>query len=406
MEKLLAEPSRTPASALRADTARGEEERLHGRVLLVDDDLAIRKAFTRILESVGLSVDTAENGVVASQKAAASYDVVVSDIAMPGLDGVALLRRIRQFDLDVPVVLMTGQPQVESAMQAIELGAFKYLAKPVPLTTLLDVVREALQMHRMARLKREAVGLLGTLKMQIGDRAGLEARFDLALQALWMAYQPIVSWSRRSVFAFECLLRSDEPALPTPMALLDAAERLGASSPLGRRVRARCALAAGDGQLPCLFVNLHPADLLDEELFSKQAPLSQVAPRVVLEVTERASLDDVKDVAGRTARLRELGFRIAIDDLGAGYAGLTSFAQLKPEFVKLDMTLVRDVHKESTKRKLVASMATLCRDLGIQVIAEGVETPEERDVLLECGCDLLQGYLFARPERTPPQVSW
>jgi EAL domain-containing protein (putative c-di-GMP-specific phosphodiesterase class I) len=382
------------------------DERLEGRVLLVDDDVAIRRAFTRLLESVGLTVDAAENGISASQKAATSYDVVLSDIAMPGLDGVALLKRIRQFDLDVPVVLMTGQPQLDSAMQAIELGAFKYLAKPVPLAQLLDVVREALALHRMAKLKREAVGLLGTLKMQIGDRAGLEARFHLALEALWMAFQPIVSWRQRQIVAFECLLRSDEPALPTPMALLEAAERLGQLSPLGQRVRARCALAAAEPALPSLFVNLHSADLLDDELFSKAAPLSKVASRVVLEVTERASLDDVKDVAGRTALLRELGFRIAVDDLGAGYAGLTSFAQLKPEFVKLDMSLVRDVHKEPTKRKLVASMATLCRDLGIQVIAEGVETKDERDTLLECGCDLLQGYLFAKPGRTPPVVLW
>jgi EAL domain-containing protein (putative c-di-GMP-specific phosphodiesterase class I)/CheY-like chemotaxis protein len=381
-------------------------EGTQGRVLLVDDDASIRKAFTRILESAGLHVDTAENGVSASEKAAASYDVVVSDIAMPGLDGVALLKRIRQFDLDVPVVLMTGQPQLETAMQAVELGAFRYLAKPVPMNTFLDVVKEALQLHRMAKLKREAMGLLGTLEMEIGDRAGLEARFELALEGLWMAYQPIVSWRDKRVLAFECLLRSDEPALPTPLAILDAAERLGALSTLGRRTRSRCALAAEDNAMPCLFVNLHSADLLDEELFSKDSPLSRVASRVVLEVTERASLDDVKDVAGRMARLRALGFRVAVDDLGAGYAGLNSFAQLNPEFVKLDMSLVRNVHLEPTKRKLIASMAALCKDLNIQVIAEGVETTDERDVLLECGCDLLQGYLFAKPERALPRVRW
>jgi EAL domain-containing protein (putative c-di-GMP-specific phosphodiesterase class I)/ActR/RegA family two-component response regulator len=383
-----------------------DNEPLQGRVLLVDDDPAIRRAFTRILESAGLRVETAENGVSAVAKLSNSYDLVVSDIAMPGLDGVALLKRIRQFDLDVPVLLMTGQPQVESAMQAVELGAFKYLAKPVTLSSFVDAVREGLRLHQMAKLKREAVGLLGSLKMQIGDRAGLEARFNLALDALWMAYQPIVSWKQKSVVAYECLLRSDEPTLPSPMAILDAAERLGALTALGRRIRSRCALAATDSTVPCLFVNLHPADLLDEELFSSDAPLSHVASHVVLEMTERASLDDVKDVAGRTARLRELGFRVAVDDLGAGYAGLSSFAQLKPEFVKLDMSLVRGVHQDPTKRKLIAAMAALCRDLSFQVIAEGVETAEERDVLIECGCDLLQGYLFGRPARSPEQVRW
>jgi len=144
-------------------------------------------------------------------------------------------------------------------------------------------------------------------------------------------------------------------------------------------------------------VNLHSHDLLDEELFSPDAPLSRIAKRVVLEITERASLDEVKDLRARTNRLRGLGFRLAVDDLGAGYAGLTSFAQLEPEVVKLDMSLVRDVHLEPTKRKLITSMAQLCRDLGMTVLAEGVETKEERDVLSEIGCDLLQGYFFGKP---------
>ena len=101
-----------------------------------------------------------------------------------------------------------------------------------------------------------------------------------------------------------------------------------------------------------------------------------------------------------------MGFRIAIDDLGAGYAGLTSFATLEPEFVKLDMSLVRDVDKNPTKKKLVRSMTSLCRDLGMLVVAEGVETLAERDVLVEAGCDLLQGYLLAKPGKPFPEFAW
>jgi EAL domain-containing protein (putative c-di-GMP-specific phosphodiesterase class I) len=124
--------------------------------------------------------------------------------------------------------------------------------------------------------------------------------------------------------------------------------------------------------------------------------LTAIAPRVVLEITERASLDAVDDAPSRVARLWELGFRIAIDDLGAGCAGLTAFAQLEPEFVKLDMSLVRDVHKNPVKQKLVHSMTRLCKDMGITVVAEGIEVPEERDVIveLELSCDLMRGYLF------------
>jgi EAL domain-containing protein (putative c-di-GMP-specific phosphodiesterase class I) len=101
-----------------------------------------------------------------------------------------------------------------------------------------------------------------------------------------------------------------------------------------------------------------------------------------------------------------MGYSIAVDDLGAGYAGLTSFALLEPEIVKLDMTLVRDVHLNSTKQKLVRSMTQLAHDMGMMVVGEGVETVEERDAIVHLGCDLLQGFLFAKPSVAFPAVKW
>jgi EAL domain-containing protein (putative c-di-GMP-specific phosphodiesterase class I) len=127
---------------------------------------------------------------------------------------------------------------------------------------------------------------------------------------------------------------------------------------------------------------------------------------VVLEITERSSLDTVADLRSKVARLREMGFRIAVDDLGAGYAGLTSFALLEPEIVKLDMTLIRGVHQSRTRQKLIRSMTALCKDMGMLVVGEGVETLEERETLRELGCDLLQGYLFAKPGAAFPDVNW
>jgi EAL domain-containing protein (putative c-di-GMP-specific phosphodiesterase class I) len=137
-----------------------------------------------------------------------------------------------------------------------------------------------------------------------------------------------------------------------------------------------------------------------------QAPLSRVADRVVLEITERASLDGIVDVRSKLAELRKMGFRIAIDDLGAGYAGLTSFTTLEPDFVKLDMSLIRDVDTNATKQKLVSTMTSLCKELGMMVVAEGVETAGELGVLVEMGCDLLQGYLLAKPGRPFPTFVW
>ena len=103
----------------------------------------------------------------------------------------------------------------------------------------------------------------------------------------------------------------------------------------------------------------------------------------------------------RIARLRDLGFRLAVDDLGAGYAGLTSFAALEPEFVKLDRGLISGIHEEQVKRKLVGSLIQVSHDLGLSTIAEGIEQPQERDVLVDLGCHLMQGFLFRRPEEWP-----
>jgi EAL domain-containing protein (putative c-di-GMP-specific phosphodiesterase class I) len=276
---------------------------------------------------------------------------------------------------------------METALPAIAHGALRYLVKPVDTRELRAITATAVRLHRLARAKRKAIELAG--------------RF-----ALRLVYQPIVSWTRREVFGYEAFLRSNEPSLKHPGAILEAAE-VGCCLPeLGQRIRATaCAAAPGLPGGSALFINLHVYDLLDDDLFDPARPLARMATRVVLEISERASLHDVPNLQPRIARLRAMGFRIAVDDLGAGNAGLTSFAQLQPEVVKLDVSLVRDVHAQPTKLALVRTMIAMCTQLGIQVVAEGVETPEERDAIVAAGCDLMQGFLFAKPgEAFPPAL--
>jgi len=377
-------------------------------VLLVDDDPNVLRSVGRVLRQRGYDVTTATNGrdavgIVDN----GSFDVVVSDIAMPGMDGIQLLREVRTHDLHVPVVLITGAPAVSTAVQALELGAFSYLTKPIAISEVEAVIDKACRMHRMALVKQQAAELLGHSGALGADRAGIEASFERAMQSMWIAYQPIVYASKQEVFGYEALLRSGEPSLPHPGAIIDAAERLDRLDFLGRAIREAAAEPmAASSDHGVLFVNLHVTDLLDPKLASFDSALSRIADRVVLEITERSSLDEVKDARARVAALREMGFRIAIDDLGAGYAGLTSFALLEPEIVKLDMSLVRDVHANSTKQKIIRSMVALSKDMGMLVVAEGVEQTEERDTLIGLGCDLLQGFYFAKPGRPFPEVCW
>ncbi|MBL8786790.1 MAG: EAL domain-containing protein, partial [Deltaproteobacteria bacterium] len=118
------------------------------------------------------------------------------------------------------------------------------------------------------------------------------------------------------------------------------------------------------------------------------------------------SLEGIPDLKNRVSSLRRMGFRLAVDDLGAGYAGLSSLAWIEPEVLKLDMSLVRDIHTEATKQRLAGSMLKLARDMGILAVAEGVETAAERDTLASLGADLIQGYLVARPSPTLDTPRW
>lgn len=225
-----------------------------------------------------------------------------------------------------------------------------------------------------------------------------------AIASVYMVYQPIIRWSLRRPYAVEALVRSSDTTLASAPELLQAAERAARLDDLGRRIRAQVAASAPAEGL--LFVNLHPIDLLDDQLYDPCAPLSALAGRVVLEITEHAGLPDLQSARDRVVALRKLGYRIAIDDLGAGHADLASVTQLEPDVIKLDMSLVRDIDQHPTKRKLVKSMTLVCHDLGMPVIAEGIETLAERDVVIDLGCDLLQGFLHARPGRPFPSFRW
>ncbi|HWZ87205.1 MAG TPA: EAL domain-containing protein [Polyangiaceae bacterium] len=390
----------------------GEVHRLRAHdetwVLLVDDDAFVLRAMQRRLEGVGHHVVACRGGAEAlAALTKRAFDVMISDVNMPGMSGAKLLRAVREHDLDLPVVLVTGNPELASATEAVEYGAFRYLCKPVPFDELNAVVMRAASIGQMARSKRQYVEEFASGKFRLGDRAGIDATLDRALSSLHLAYQPIVRAVDSTVLAYEGLLRVDEPTLPDPGAVLEAAERVGRVHDVGRAVRQSVVVGAREAERSWLFfVNLHPEDLLDSTLYLPDSPFTALAPRVVLEITERMTLEHVSSVRDRIGELRALGFQIALDDLGAGYAGLTSFTQLEPEFVKLDGSLVRGVDESPTKRKIIRSMVQLCHDMGKRIVAEGVETVQERGALIELGCDLLQGHLFAKPGPPFPSVDF
>lgn len=153
-----------------AQTAAGQRS-----VLLVDDDEALARMLQRALKSAGFEVTVANNGTTAMEMIISRpFDVIVTDIQMPGMSGVELLGVVRAYDLDVPVILMTGAPTVETAVEAVRLGALVYLAKPTSNETLVKAVERASQLHQIAQMKRDALRLSGAQDTLAGDRAGLQ----------------------------------------------------------------------------------------------------------------------------------------------------------------------------------------------------------------------------------------
>ncbi|MFO0671643.1 MAG: EAL domain-containing response regulator [Polyangiaceae bacterium] len=268
------------------------------------------------------------------------------------------------------VILVTGAPALEGALVAMEHGAFRYLQKPIDPSRFLADVQKAVARSREARVARRA-GCGGDCVTCRPDTQC--ARLNRALERLRPVFQPIVSWRERRAYGYEGLIRCDEPNLQNPERLFDLAERFGRLPQLGRAIRDRMAGEAISA-MPAdavLFVNVHPADVLDERLFDSASPLATIASRVVLEITERSTLASVVDVAGRLRALRDMGFRIAIDDLGAGYAGLSSFSLLEPDIAKLDMSLIRGIDGAERKRRVVRSLIHLCQEeLGVAVVCE------------------------------------
>ncbi len=226
---------------------------------------------------------------------------------------------------------------------------------------------------------------------------------SLASDAFKFAYQPIMSARDGSLFAYEALCRPNDPTFPNAHSLIETAVRTGRICELDRVLR-RLAVLPLDGlpQHLSLFVNIHPQDLNDDEFIAVESHLERWAGRIVFEVTETEAIADLVSANQRIQSLRNRGFRVALDDLGSGYSGLSMLAELQPDIVKLDMKLVRAIGQSSRVARLVKHVIEYCRDEQLATVAEGIETESELDVVTKLGVDYVQGFLLGRPGPIAP----
>jgi len=226
----------------------------------------------------------------------------------------------------------------------------------------------------------------------------------LSVSELGVVFQPIVDVSTGETFAHEALVRCKRPEYVSPLVLFERAVAENACGRLGRLIRDVAFSASGD--VP-LFVNLHPEELTSRWLVQPDDPLCFHARPVFLEITETAAFthfDLCKSVLNELCR--RTGALLVVDDFGAGHSNLQRVVDLMPAIVKLDLALIRDLHKNPRGRAVVRHMVNLCAELDARVVAEGIETVEELACVRDLGVHYAQGYLLARPAVPPPHVAW
>lgn len=245
-------------------------------------------------------------------------------------------------------------------------------------------------------------------------KLSIAAQFNMILRKREIStlYQPIINFKTNSILGWEALSRGPEnSSFRSPIVLFETAELLGSLFALEKLCRETAFENAGafkEGQK--LFLNIHPRTMADPEFTpGKTTELMERAglkpENIVFEITEQHSVQDFNLFYRTLDHYRSQGFKVAVDDVGAGYAGLLTIAELQPEFIKLDKSLIANIHRDPVKRALVETTVTFANKIGSQIIAEGIEKKEQAVCLMDKGVHCGQGYFLARPDTPKPQLS-
>jgi EAL domain-containing protein (putative c-di-GMP-specific phosphodiesterase class I)/GGDEF domain-containing protein len=246
---------------------------------------------------------------------------------------------------------------------------------------------------------REAANASRSIEERERGRRVADLRASLRDRGVYVDYHPIVVTETREIFGYEALARGVLRSLRSPEVMFDVAAEADLIWELSRLCRSRAIEGIETRLQPneLLFLNVDPHDFSDPAFNENEVKHPE---RVVIEITERTAIKDYPKFRERLKIFRERGFRFAVDDAGSGYAGLGSIANLEPDFIKLDISLINGIETNFIKQNLVETMVKFSNDHGAMVIAEGVERSEEFEMVKSLGVHLVQGFFLHRPSQT------
>ncbi|MBV9664778.1 MAG: EAL domain-containing response regulator [Actinobacteria bacterium] len=384
-------------------------------VLVVDDHDVNLQLFERILVNAGtrhVHLSSDPLGVVELYKRLRP-DLVLLDLHMPGMDGLTVMDAMRDATRPedfVPVIVLTADATPMAREAALRAGATDFLTKPVDA---MEVTLRARNVLHTRALHKRLQAHNADLRAEIAERDAAEREARMAASAKVrrlravldvspprILFQPVAQLDSGKVVGYEALARFDqEPYEPPNVWFAEAAKvGLGVEFELAA-VRLALDHVASIQPGAVLAINVSPTTAMTGELAQLLAKYPQ--ERLVLELTEHAQVDDYDRLLEALTRLRSRGVCLAVDDAGAGFASLHHILLLSPDIIKLDISLVRDIHEDPVKRALACSLVTFAREIGSTIIAEGIETADELATLADLGVPWGQGYHLGRPAPLP-----
>ena len=378
------------------------------RVLIVDDDHEIQSVLVEFLGRFYhcVAVNSAEAAL--ATLATQPFDLIMTDIAMARMSGLEMVRRILIQAPDSVIIMISGQRNIESAIQAMRAGAFDYITKPFELREVATVIRRALE-HR-----KRIEGACAPSKL---DESSKELFAAISKQEFVLHYQPQVELKTGGIVGVEALVRWQHPAqgLLRPGDFIPLAERNGAILQLGEWVlRAACTQARRWVNLGLndfrVAVNVSPQQLQQNHFPETVAKVLQEAglraSQLEVEITESSFVHDDGIGIQTLTTLRGMGVLISIDDFGTGYSSLSYLKRLPIDSIKLDASFVKDATTDRDDAALIMAIVALAHNLRLRVIAEGIETEEQLNLLRSLRCDEGQGYFFGRPVGAQIITAW